>query len=1026
MAYIGSNPFAGFAPFTVDSYIGDGTTVLFALSQPRPVTPRSLMIIIDGVTQPPVVAYGLDGNRNLLFTEAPPQDSIITIVHMQLGTGLGGGDNSMTQDIYPAQPFDDLTFDGTNGPFQLRHGGFSANPYNAYYTLINVDGQFKRPLHDYTIDSGGGITFIGTPPAVGSTFYGLDFGKITISDITPGSVDSEKFATNLDFGTRDVRINDPVLSRQLANKNYVDSAITTAVPTSTSALPEGSNLYYTNLRARTAISGGTNISYDPSTGIISTNLPSVVTYMNQRVDTQASPTFVTATATTSMVSPLFVGALTGDVTGQVSSISNHNTDQLTEGTSNLYFTNQRAQDGIQPVWIHNQHIGCDVYRNPTSGLYEIRVLIGNGTHTEVITNISNAIPAVLTTISPHGFIDGDKVTITDVLGMTEVDGQTYYLNVTDSTHVELYTDTTLTTPLDSTAFGVYTSGGFVSGGTTGGRVLTNTDQLPEGLVNKYFTLARFLAQIQAIPATMLPKVTSAYDLGTNTYKFRDLYLSRTLRLGSHITLTDNNGYLSYTTTTASGKILKTTDLEEDIVNAAFFTTAKGRAVVSAGTGLSYSSTSGVFTNTDLGSSQNIYKNFVVGATTAPARSNSDTITFVPGSGISLALSVGLTAGTNTLTVNNTGIISGAAGTGISVSTTNGVLTISNAGLIAVGAGVGINVSSQVGGSQTITNTGILAGAAGSGITVSTSNGVLTIGNSGIIALVSSSGIGISVTSGTATIQNTGVVAITGNGAVSAVTTAGTTVVDLKTVSGLTAGTYNSLSVDTQGRVTAATSIPYLTANQTITLSGDATGSGTTAINVTLANTAVTANTYGSASKALTITVDSKGRLTAASATDISITASQVSNFSTAVVSVLNSTSIDALSDVNTTTVAPVTYDLLYWNGTYWKPGSVPFGFSALGNVTGNTILDARSSSYYTATATGATTFFFTFDTNSPVNILMLELTNGGSQTIVWPTSVKWPSGVVPALTTSGVDILVFISHDSGTTWRGAIVQQDSR
>ena len=35
----------------------------------------------------------------------------------------------------------------------------------------------------------------------------------------------------------------------------------------------------------------------------------------------------------------------GNVTGQVSTLSNHDTDDLTEGSTNLYFTNARAREG---------------------------------------------------------------------------------------------------------------------------------------------------------------------------------------------------------------------------------------------------------------------------------------------------------------------------------------------------------------------------------------------------------------------------------------------------------------------------------------------------------------------------------------------------------------------------------------------------------------------------------------------------------------------------------------------------------
>ncbi len=62
---------------------------------------------------------------------------------------------------------------------------------------------------------------------------------------------------------------------------------------------------------------------------------------------------------------------------------------------------------------------------------------------------------------------------------------------------------------------------------------------------------------------------------------------------------------------------------------------------------------------------------------------------------------------------------------------------------------------------------------------------------------------------------------------------------------------------------------YITGNQTITVSGDVSGSGTTAITATLASTGVSAGSYGSASAIPVVTVDAKGRLTAASTASFS-------------------------------------------------------------------------------------------------------------------------------------------------------------
>jgi len=91
------------------------------------------------------------------------------------------------------------------------------------------------------------------------------------------------------------------------------------------------------------------------------------------------------------------------------------------------------------------------------------------------------------------------------------------------------------------------------------------------------------------------------------------------------------------------------------------------------------------------------------------------------------------------------------------------------------------------------------------------------------------------------------------------------------------------SVSLSGDLTvssAATVSGTNTGDQTITLTGDVTGTGTGSFATTLANTAVTPGSYGSASAVPTFTVDSNGRLTAASNTTIAIAQSAVTNLTT--------------------------------------------------------------------------------------------------------------------------------------------------
>lgn len=89
-------------------------------------------------------------------------------------------------------------------------------------------------------------------------------------------------------------------------------------------------------------------------------------------------------------------------------------------------------------------------------------------------------------------------------------------------------------------------------------------------------------------------------------------------------------------------------------------------------------------------------------------------------------------------------------------------------------------------------------------------------------------------------------------------------------------------------------------------------------------------------------------------------------------------------------------------------------------------IDCSAGNYFTKTASGALTWTFTNVPSSRAFSLLLELTNGGTGTQTWPAAVKWPGGTAPTLTTSGVDVLGFITDDGGTTWRGVALMVDSK
>jgi hypothetical protein len=173
----------------------------------------------------------------------------------------------------------------------------------------------------------------------------------------------------------------------------------------TSNIAEGSNLYYTDARSRAAISESvTGLDYNSSTGVLSTTtgyaIPTTASQTNwdaaynDKINSAAVSGTTTKTLTLTQQDGGTITASWTDInTDAVSSVfgrtgavvatsGDYNTDQVTEGSSNLYFTNARSRSSITLTTTGTS--GAATY-NSTTGVLNIPSYVGGVTSVNTLT-----------------------------------------------------------------------------------------------------------------------------------------------------------------------------------------------------------------------------------------------------------------------------------------------------------------------------------------------------------------------------------------------------------------------------------------------------------------------------------------------------------------------------------------------------------------------------------------------------------------------------------------------------------------
>ena len=330
--------------------------------------------------------------KTITFTNTNSAD----ITGVSAGTGLTGGGTagSVTLNVVGGDGItanaNDIEVDNTvvrtSGTQSIAGdktftGSTQINALNiaSNYNLPTSDGSFNQVL----ATNGSGQLSFQDVTAIGGTITGVSAGDgltgggiagtVTLTVVGGNGITANANDIEIDFTEFDT--GDITEGSNLYFTNTRADARVNAVLPNTDSLGEGSsNLYYTDARADARVNAGfgSRDTDDLSEG--STNLY----YTNARADARVQAAIDTDTAFGSASNTLVPSQLAVKTYVDSQVAGKDNTDEITEGSTNLYFTNARARSAVNASGDLNYNSSTGVFSFTERTDSQIRALFSAG------------------------------------------------------------------------------------------------------------------------------------------------------------------------------------------------------------------------------------------------------------------------------------------------------------------------------------------------------------------------------------------------------------------------------------------------------------------------------------------------------------------------------------------------------------------------------------------------------------------------------------------------------------------------